>query len=245
MQGYNMRARVNKIIPFSSVDGPGNRTAIFLQGCNINCLYCHNPETRDKYGDKNITTVTEMSSDEVLEQVKKQIPFVRGITVSGGECMLQYDFLTELFTKAKKLGLSTMIDTNGTIDFAGKQDLLDVTDGVLLDIKAYDSDIHRKITGTGNETVIANARLLATSGRLEEIRCVICPSLYDGKHSVRAIGEMMRDLYKPDSFHFKLISYRPMGVRAEYARMLTPGTDYMNELAGILGELGYEKTIVV
>lgn len=186
-----------------------------------------------------------MSSDEVLEQVKKQIPFVRGITVSGGECMLQYDFLTELFTKTKKLGLSTMIDTNGTIDFAGKQDLLDVTDGVLLDIKAYDSDIHRKITGTGNETVIANARLLATIGRLEEIRCVICPSLYDGKHSVRAIGEMMRDLYKPDSFHFKLISYRPMGVRAEYARMLTPGTDYMNELAGILGELGYEKTIVV
>ena len=54
-----MKARVNKIIPFSSVDGPGNRTAIFLQGCNINCLYCHNPETRDKYGDKNITTVTE------------------------------------------------------------------------------------------------------------------------------------------------------------------------------------------
>ena len=240
-----MKARVNKIIPFSSVDGPGNRTAIFLQGCNINCLYCHNPETRDKYGNPEITTVTEMSADEVLEKVKKQIPFVRGITVSGGECMLQYDFLTELFTKAKKLGLSTMIDTNGTIDFAGKQDLLDVTDGVLLDIKAYDSDIHRKITGTGNETVIANARLLATIGRLEEIRCVICPSLYDGKHSVRAIGEMMRDLYKPDSFHFKLISYRPMGVRAEYARMLTPGTDYMNELAGILSELGYEKTIVV
>ena len=62
---------------------------------------------------------------------------------------------------------------------------------------------------------------------------------------MRAIGEMMRDLYKPDSFHFKLISYRPMGVRVEYARMLTPGTDYMNELAGILSELGYEKTIVV
>ena len=157
-----MEARVNKIIPFSSVDGPGNRTAIFLQGCNINCMYCHNPETRDKYGDPKITTVTEMSADEVLEQVKKQIPFVRGITVSGGECMLQPDFLTELFTKIKVLGLSTMIDTNGTIDFADKQDLLAVTDGVLLDIKAFDSDTHRKITGAGNETVIANARFLAS-----------------------------------------------------------------------------------
>lgn len=240
-----MKARVNKIIPFSSVDGPGNRTAIFLQGCNINCLYCHNPETRDKYGNPEITTVTEMSADEVLEKVKKQIPFVRGITVSGGECMLQPDFLTELFTKTKMLGLSTMIDTNGTIGFADKQDLLAVTDGVLLDIKAFDSDTHRKITGAGNENVLANARFLASIGKLEEIRCVICPSLYDGRQSVKAIGELMLDLYKPDSFHYKLISYRPMGVRAEYAHMLTPGTDYMNELAGMLSEMGYEKTIIV
>lgn len=82
--------------------------------------------------------------------------------------MLQPDFLTELFAKTKKLGLSTMIDTNGTIDFANKQDLLAVTDGVLLDIKAFDSEIHRKITGVGNETVIANARLLASIGKLEE-----------------------------------------------------------------------------
>ena len=159
--------------------------------------------------------------------------------------MLQPDFLTELFTKTKMLGLSTMIDTNGTIGFADKQDLLAVTDGVLLDIKAFDSDTHRKITGAGNETVLANARFLASIGKLEEIRCVICPSLYDGRQSVRAIGELMFDLYKPDSFHFKLISYRPMGVRAEYAHMLTPGTDYMNELAGMLSEMGYEKTIIV
>ena len=93
--------------------------------------------------------------------------------------------------------------------------------------------------------MLANARFLASIGKLEEIRCVICPSLYDGRQSVRAIGELMFDLYKPDSFHFKLISYRPMGVRAEYAHMLTPGTDYMNELAGMLSEMGYEKTIIV
>ena len=117
-----MKARVNRIIPFSSVDGPGNRTAIFLQGININCLNCHNPETRDKYGNPEITTVTEMSADEVLEKVKKQIPFVRGITVSGGECMLQPDFLTELFTKTKMLGLSTKLDTNSPIELSEKQE---------------------------------------------------------------------------------------------------------------------------
>lgn len=240
-----MRALVNKIIPFSSVDGPGNRTAIFLQGCNINCKYCHNPETRDKYGDPAITTVTEMSVEEVMAQVKKQIPFVRGITVSGGECMLQSQFLTELFREAKKLNLSTMIDTNGTIDFSDKQELLSVTDGVLLDIKAFDSEDHKEITGTGNETVLANARLLAKLHKLEEIRCVICPSLYDGRRSVEAIGRYMQDIYEKQSFHFKLISYRPMGVREEFSHMLTPGTDYMKALAEMLSELGYEDTIVI
>lgn len=240
-----MRALVNKIIPFSSVDGPGNRTAIFLQGCNINCKYCHNPETRDKYGDPEITTVTEMTVDEILAQVKRQLPFIRGITVSGGECMLQADFLLELFTGARELGITTMIDTNGTVDFLNRIDLLRVTDGVLLDIKAFDSESHKEITGVGNEVVLANARLLAEMGKLEEIRCVICPSLYDGRESVEAIGRYMRDLYLPGSFHFKLISYRPMGVRPEFAQMLTPGTDYMNQLADILGELGYEDTIVI
>ena len=240
-----MEARVNRIIPFSSVDGPGNRTAIFLQGCNIDCKYCHNPETRDRQGDPAITTVTVMTAEEVMERVLRQVPFIRGITVSGGECMLQQDFLQELFTLARAQGLSTMIDTNGTIPFAGAQDLLSVTDGVLLDIKAFDSQVHRQLTGAGNETVLENARLLAQAGKLEEIRCVICPSLYDGRQSVSDIADYMIDLYRPGAFHFKLISYRPNGVREQYAHQLTPGTDYMNNLKEILEERGYKDTIVV
>lgn len=240
-----MKGRVNKIIPFSSVDGPGNRTAIFLQGCNIDCKYCHNPETRDRIGDPTLTAVKEMTAQEVIAIVKKQIPFVRGITVSGGECMLQPEFLLELFTEAKDLGLSTLIDSNGTIDFEKYPELMQVTDGVLLDIKAFDSMKHREITGVDNERVLKNARFLAKNGKLNEIRCVICPSLYDGRASVLAIAEYMKDLYTPGSFHFKLISYRPMGVREEYAHMLTPGTDYMSSLADVLLEFGYEETIVI
>ena len=108
-----MEAVVNKIIPFSAVDGPGNRTAIFLQGCNFNCQYCHNPET---IGKKNPYTKL-MTPEEVMAEVEKNIPFVRGITVSGGECTLQADFLKELFTLAKSRGLTTLVDSNGSYAF--------------------------------------------------------------------------------------------------------------------------------
>ena len=236
-----MEARIKKIIPFSSVDGPGNRTAIFLQGCNINCLYCHNPETRDAIGEDT----TMMSTQEVMEVVQKQMPFIRGITVSGGECMLHPDYLTELFTKAKAQGLSTLIDSNGTIPFEGKDELLAVTDGVMLDVKAFDSEDHRKVTGAGNDTVLANAVFLAQHGKLEEIRCVICPKLYNGEKSVAALGEYMKPFYKPGDFHFKLITYRPMGVREEYINMPSPSRAYMDRLENILAQMGYEDTVIV
>ena len=177
-----MQAVVNKIIPFSSVDGPGNRTAVFLQGCNINCRYCHNPETRalciqcgvcvDQCPQKALEAAEDgsimyhpekcvqcdtcihvcphdssprtavMTPEETYKKVKKQIPFIRGLTVSGGECMLRPDFLEELFKLAKKDGLNTMIDSNGTIPFWEFPSLLEVTDGVMLDIKAFKNEDH-------------------------------------------------------------------------------------------------------
>ena len=171
-----MQAVVNKIIPFSSVDGPGNRTAVFLQGCNINCRYCHNPETRalcvgcglcvekcpegalENAADGKIIYHPEkcvqcdtcihicphdssprtavMTPEETYKKVKKQIPFIRGLTVSGGECMLRPDFLEALFKLAKEDGLNTMIDSNGTIPFWEYPELLKVTDGAFFSLKA-------------------------------------------------------------------------------------------------------------
>ena len=182
-----MKAIVNKIIPFSCVDGPGNRTAVFLQGCNIDCKYCHNPETRklcvhcgacvekcpagalsiNKEGKvvydskvcvqcdtcihicKNDSSprTKEMTAEEVYAEVKKQIPFIRGITVSGGECMLQAQFMEKVFYLAKEDGLSTLIDSNGTIPFWEYPALMDVTDGVMLDIKAFDEKDHFSAAG--------------------------------------------------------------------------------------------------
>lgn len=285
--GMQMRTVVNKIIPFSSVDGPGNRTAIFLQGCNINCKYCHNPETRGmcvrcgacvpkcpahalalsgEGEEKGIVFSPEkciscdtcihvcphdssprtalMTPEEVYERVKRQIPFIRGITVSGGECMLRPQFLQRLFELAKRDGLGTLIDSNGTIGFAQYPDLLAVTDGVMLDIKAFSDEEHRKVTDSGNAVVLQNAGFLAECGKLFEVRSVIVPDLYDTTESVVQMGRYLAPFYRKSSFRIKLIAYRPMGVREAYSHFQVPQQAYLNELAGLLREQGYEDIVI-
>ena len=241
-----MQAVVNKIIPFSSVDGPGNRTAVFLQGCNINCRYCHNPETRalcvncglcvekcpegalEKSTDGKIMYHPEkcvqcdtcihvcphdssprtavMTPEETYKKVKKQIPFIRGLTVSGGECMLRPDFLEALFKLAKEDGLNTMIDSNGTIPFWEYPELLNVTDGVMLDIKAFKNEDHIRITDEKNEIVLKNAVYLAENKKLYEVRAVIVPDLYDTKESIRQMGEFLAPYLETKEFRIKLIA---------------------------------------
>ena len=280
-----MRAVVNKIIPFSSVDGPGNRTAVFFQGCNINCRYCHNPETRgmcqncgvcvqqcpekalEKSAEGKIVYHSEkcvqcdtcihvcphdssprtavMTPEEVYKKVRKQIPFIRGLTVSGGECMLRPDFLQELFKLAKKDGLNTMIDSNGTIPFWEYPELLEVTDGVMLDIKAFKNEDHVKITDEKNEIVLKNAVYLAENKKLYEVRAVIVPDLYDTKTSIRQMGEFLAPYLEIQEFRIKLIAYRPMGVRERYAHYQVPGQAYLEELADILRTYGFRDIVII
>lgn len=278
------RAVVNKIIPFSSVDGPGNRTAVFLQGCNINCKYCHNPETINLCGncggcvpkcpqgalelvEKKVVYHQElcdgcdtcihmcpngaspktstMSAKEVFDKVKRQIPYIRGITVSGGEYMLYPEFLEELFTLAKEAGLHTLIDSNGTISFRNHESLMNVCDGVMMDIKAYDSLAHKMITDADNEEVLENAIYLATHDKLAEVRCVIVPDLYNAKESVKGIGKLLGPYISKHPFRIKLIRFRPQGVRAEYAHYKRPEDAYMNEIIEILGSCGFTDVVVV
>ena len=279
-----MKAVVNRIIPFSSVDGPGNRTAVFLQGCNINCRYCHNPETRalcvscgrcvetcpagalEKkdgrivyHAEKCVQCDTcihvcpnnssprtwEMTPEEVYEKVKKQIPFIRGITVSGGECMLRPDFLLELFRLAKQDGLTALIDSNGTIPFQKYPELLEICDGVMLDIKAFHDEDHRRITDSTNQTVLENAVYLAEQGKLFEVRCVIVPGLYDAEKSIRDMAAFLVPYLEKHPFRIKVIAYRPMGVREAYSHYQVPSKEYLERLADILRGYGFKDIIII
>lgn len=279
-----MKAVVNRIIPFSSVDGPGNRTAVFLQGCNIDCKYCHNPETRGlcqhcgicveqcpqgalsvrngyvQYDPEKCVQcdtcihvcphdssprTEKLSPEEVHERIRKQIPYIRGISVSGGECMLQPVFLMELFRLAKADGLTTLIDSNGTIPFSDYPELMKVTDGVMLDIKAFDCTEHKKVTGAPNETVLANAVWLAEHAKLYEVRAVIVPDLYDTERSIRNMGAFLAPYLAIHKFRIKVIAYRPMGVRREYAGYQVPDQQYLNRLADILRDYGFQNIIII
>lgn len=279
-----MRAVVNRIIPFSSVDGPGNRTAVFLQGCNIDCKYCHNPETRKLCSQCGLCAkecpadalafekgrvfydsakcvwcdtcihvcpndssprTKEMSPEEVYGVIKRQMPFIRGITVSGGECMLWPEFLLALFRLAKADGLTTLIDSNGMILFEEYPELMEATDGVMLDIKAFDSQEHRGITGADNEAVLRNAIWLAEHSKLYEVRVVVVPDLYDAERSVRSIADFLSPYLEENEIQIKLIAYRPIGVREAYAHYRSPDRAYLNYLSGILRDRGFCRIIEI
>lgn len=279
-----MKGIVNRILPFSSVDGPGNRTVIFFQGCNLDCKYCHNPETRNicahcgtcvevcptgalmKKDGKTVYDINkcvdcdscikvckqgsspktrEMDATEIFQAVKKQIPFIRGITVSGGECSLYPKVVEEVFILAKEAGLSTLMDTNGMVPFKDYPGLLACTDGVMLDIKCFNEEDHKVITGKSNSIVLENAAYLAKLGKLDEIRMVIVPELYNGKESVRKTGEFLSKFPGFEKIRVKIIAFRPMGVRKEYAHYGTPSVEYLEEIRFLLKEIGFEKIILI
>lgn len=275
-------AIVNKIIPFSSVDGKGNRTAIFLQGCNFNCAYCHNPETINvcsncgvciehcstgaiKMIDNDIVydkskccecdecikhcprnsspKVTIMTVDDVIREVKKYSPFIEGITVSGGECTLNHEFITDLFIEAKKMGLTCFIDSNGSNLFSEMDNLMSVTDYVMLDVKSYDSNVHKNVIGAENDNVIKNLNYLLENRKLYEVRTVIVPSLIDNENTVNKVSSIIGSI-DPD-VRYKIIKYRPFGVRQIMDGYSSPDDDFMIFLRKIINENGCHNIITV
>ena len=277
-------APVNKIIDSSLVDGPGNRTSIFVQGCNYHCTYCHNPETislcrhcgdcvdscpvgalsmRDGQivWDADIRVACDaciktcphlasprvrwMTADEVAQRVARNAPFLKGITVSGGECTLYKDFLMELFSLVKPLGLSCLIDSNGSMDFREHPDLLALADGVMLDIKAVELDEYRAITGGDGSRILDIAVHLASLGKLTEVRTVCAPGLHSAD-TVEAVCRRIAPLQAHGDIHYRLIAYRPYGVREPYrSTILSPSSDEMEALYKLAKEHGMTHVTVV
>ena len=221
-----MTGKIHSFETFGAADGPGVRFIVFLHGCGFRCAYCHNPDTWAR------PAAFEMTPEEVLSKALRYKDYwgsEGGITLSGGEPMLQAQFAAELFERARGLGITTCLDTAAgpfSRDDAHVKRLLDATDTVLLDIKAFDGALHRSITGCGNESVLDCARYLSESGKRMWIRHVLVPGLTDGEDDLRKTGDFIRSLGGVEKV--EVIPYHTLGV--EKWRSL--GLDY--SLEGIL-----------
>jgi pyruvate formate lyase activating enzyme len=220
------RATVSSILTYSIVDGPGNRFVIFLQGCNFDCACCHNPDTIEQ----DNPMARQYSVAEILELLREHLPFLTGVTVSGGEPTKQLKFVIALFRaiKADKelAGLSCFIDSNGYLGEAGWKSVLPVTDGVMLDIKSFDNAMHKELTTKGNSKSLQSARILHAAGKLYELRFLLIPGKTDSNAELDGLIEFVRTL--GSDTRIKLNAFQHHGVRAktlEWEKMSEAGVD--------------------
>ncbi|MBE6537519.1 MAG: pyruvate formate lyase-activating protein [Ruminococcaceae bacterium] len=217
-----IKGKIHSFESFGTVDGPGVRFVVFLQGCPMRCIYCHNPDTWDFSAAKY-----ELSAAEVIEKMTRNLPFYKsgGITVTGGEPLAQIDFVTELFTLAKSEGIHTCIDTSGiyfksTPEALAKFDmLLSVTDLVMLDIKHIDENEHKRITGHSSESPLSFAKYLNEKKKPMRIRYVLLPDYTDKKEHLTALGVLLKDFSNIEKV--EVLPYHELG-RVKYERLGIP-----------------------
>jgi len=222
-EGVLMNAYVHSIETFGTVDGPGVRYVVFLQGCPMRCLYCHNPDTWA------INTGKQMSVEEILTDYESYRPFLTGggLTVTGGEPLMQIDFVTELFQKAKEKNIHTCLDTSGITYQENNKELMkkfdrlmEVTDLVMLDIKHVDPEEHKKLCSQPNESILRFARYLDRKQVPVWVRHVVVPGITDREDSLKRLGSFLGELKNLKALD--VLPYHTMGV-AKYENL---GIDY-------------------
>lgn len=272
-------APINKIIECSTVDGPGLRTSVFVQKCNIHCLYCHNPETQNlcqncgkcvsscpvsalSVKDGKVVwnkgtcvscdtciqicpfhaspKVIYRSAENVYSEIRKNLGFIRGITVSGGECSLYPEFLTDLFNLAKQDGLTCLMDSNGMIDYSLYPELMKVTDGVMLDIKSWDNEIYTRLVGFSNDMVKKNLAYLDSIKKIEELRIVVVDSYVDSYACIDGIASTIQIENIPTT-KLKLIRFRKNGVKSILSNHPTPSLKTMQSLKDYAISKGFKN----
>ena len=216
------KGRISATESFGSVDGPGIRFIVFVQGCRYRCQYCHNPETWARAGGY------EATPEEIFRQAWRYRPYWKqtgGITVSGGEPLLQLAFVTELFRLAKAKGVNTVVDTAGepfTYDepfFSAFETLLPLSDLFLLELKQIDDEVHRALTGVSNASALALARFLSERGKRMWIRHVLVPGWTTGEDDLRRLADFIAGLKTVD--RVEVLPYHAMA-RHKYEELHLP-----------------------
>lgn len=187
-----MEGRIHSFESLGAVDGPGIRFVIFMQGCSLKCKYCQNRDTWDLHGG------TTYSVDELAEKILRYKNYIMpngGVTISGGEPLLQAKFLVELFTELKKYNIHTCIDTSGSFDITDDiKKLIDLTDLFLLDIKCINDNKAKELTGVSNKKNLAFAKYLSEISKPMWIRQVLVPGITDDEQDLLVLKEFILSL---------------------------------------------------
>jgi pyruvate formate lyase activating enzyme len=241
----NSCSKIHSIETCGTVDGPGIRYVIFMQGCALRCKYCHNPDTWETSLGKLV------SSDDLIKDILTYKPYMDfsggGITVSGGEPLLHIPFLINLFKKCKQYGISTAIDTSGYVKINKElKELMNFTDLVLLDIKHIDDEIHKKLTGVSNKHTLEFARFLneksikvwiryvVVSGYTEDIKYAVLLSDFISQFSNVEKVELLP--YHQLGKH----KWEALGLNYELMDTVPPSNETINALKEIFKTKGIE-----
>lgn len=204
-----MMGRVHSIDTFSTLDGPGIRMVVFMQGCHLRCKYCHNPDTWDP----EASTAGEFSKEKIMKIILRGLPYFEasggGVTFSGGEPLLQHEFVREIFKQCREAKIHTALDTSLYVSASSVESILPYTDLVLADIKHFDNEKSLTITGAGNQCNIENLQMINARQVEIWIRYVIVPGLTDDENDLLAMADFISTL---DSItRIDLLPYHSLG----------------------------------
>lgn len=218
-QDLNARGRIFNIQRYSIHDGPGIRTIIFLKGCPLRCRWCCNPESQSAAVQqmaaegKTETVGRDVTAEEILEEIKKDMPYYRrsggGVTLSGGEALLQPEFAVPLLRLCRENGINTAIETTGFALFEQIENYLPYLNYVLMDIKHMNARKHEEFTGQSNRLILQNARRIAQTGADLTIRVPVIPTFNDTEQEIRDIAVFAAELPNVKCLH--LLPYHRLG----------------------------------
>ena len=263
-QEQEIMGMVTDIQRFSVHDGPGIRTTVFLKGCNMDCAWCHNPETisfepemivdeskcigcwkcdEGCYSGAKRWVGTQKTVGQVLKEVLLDQPYYGedgGVTISGGEPTCQPVFTRELLKACKEAGLSCGVESNLSVDWAILKEIASLCDVFMCDLKIWDSDLHKKYTRVGNERIIENLKKLDTIGIPIILRTPIIPGINDNAEQIKPIAQLAATL--KNLKYYELLPYHPLGLSKKLAgkeqkpRFEKPPKETMSALAQLAKE---------
>ena len=243
----NIKGRIHSFESFALVDGPGVRCAVFLYGCALRCKFCHNPDT---WCPSSISQTKEITARELFDKAIRYKPYWKnngGITVSGGEPLVQLDFVTEFFRLMKKEGVHTCVDTAGQPFRRDPEwldrfnELMSLTDLFMLDLKQFDSKLHVELTGKDNANILDMARYLSDNGKEMWIRHVLVPGLTDGKEDLKALRKKLDEWTNVSRveilpYHtLGLFKWENLGIPYSLEGVPVPTVEQVKEAEEILG----------